>query len=83
MMLQGSKARSIVRIMWTAASPQSGTRKCFLPPDPMLAWMARAQIPAAATRGRELFPLSEGAIVMLLLHRDRRCSEAAIRLMRG
>jgi AcrR family transcriptional regulator len=49
--------------------------------------LVRARVPAAAQRARELFLLSEGAVVMLLVHRDRRyveaAKQAAIQLMRG
>lgn len=39
--------------------------------------LGRANVPAAARRARELFVLSEGAIVMLMIHRDRSYAEAA------
>jgi AcrR family transcriptional regulator len=47
----------------------------------------RAGVPAAAQRAREVMLLAEGAIVMLLVHRDRSYVEAArqaaMRLMRA
>jgi AcrR family transcriptional regulator len=49
--------------------------------------LRRAKVPAPETRARELMLLSEGTIVMLLVHRDRRyvttASEAALRLLKG
>lgn len=48
---------------------------------------ARAGVPAAAQRARELMLLAEGAVVMLLVHRDRAyvdaAAQAAKRLMRA
>jgi hypothetical protein len=49
--------------------------------------LRRGNVPAPETRARELMLLSEGTIVMLLVHRDRRyvaaASEAALRLLKG
>ena len=39
--------------------------------------LTRAKVPAATTRARELFVLAEGAIVMLMIHRDRSYAEVA------
>jgi AcrR family transcriptional regulator len=48
--------------------------------------LTRANVPAPEARARELMVLSEGTIVMLLIHRDRRyvaaASEAALRLLK-
>lgn len=39
--------------------------------------LTRAKVPAAASRAREMFMLAEGAIVMLMVHRDRSYVEVA------
>jgi hypothetical protein len=39
--------------------------------------LTRAKVPAATSRARELFILAEGAIVMLMIHRDRSYVEVA------
>jgi AcrR family transcriptional regulator len=41
--------------------------------------LARTKVPSAESRARELFTLAEGAIVMLLVHRDRSYVDAAAR----
>jgi AcrR family transcriptional regulator len=42
--------------------------------------LKRAKVPQAERRARELMLLSEGAVVMLLIHRDRRYVAAAARV---
>jgi hypothetical protein len=42
--------------------------------------LKRAKVPLAERRARELMLLSEGAIVMLLIHRDRRYVAAAAKV---
>jgi len=44
--------------------------------------LTRAKVPAAASRARDLFTLAEGAIVMLMIHRDRAYVEAAAGMAR-
>jgi hypothetical protein len=42
--------------------------------------LKRAKVPLAEIRARELVLLSEGAVVMLLIHRDRRYVAAAAKV---